>query len=468
MAKLIILSAEPENFAPTELKKQAEKQDIETEIINPDDCYISLCSAGEKYISHKGTKFLDAEYCIPRLCDNNLEYKIAIMDHIESMGIKMLNTGKSMRNTSNKILSQILLAQAGFKTPKTIVLTNDNQIEFAVKSLGEKFPIIVKTLFGTHGVGVIRADSMPSLKSIIQQLLKTKTEFMLQEFIEHDKSVRAYVLGDEVIVGAERSLPSGDFRTNYHQGSEITKYELSDEEQKQCVKASKCVGAQFSAVDYVMSGDDMLIFEINGSPGFEAIIEKGVDIEITKKVIDFLIGGDESESTKDKPKDEPKEEPKSVEEPKEEPKSTDEPEKGDNILGAITQVKVKFLNDDKPIDARVDTGAAHTSMHAEDIVMTDEQIKFRFGDYTYKFPRYTFKKIRSSGHESDASTHRPVITVDLEIDGVECKDVEMTLYNRKDMKYEIIIGRSTLIKGGFLVNPSEGSPDDKKEASEEE
>jgi ribosomal protein S6--L-glutamate ligase len=176
--KLIILTAEPDNFVPKELKKQAEEKGFETETINPTNCYISL-SNDDVYISHEGTKFMGAEYCIPRLSEDNLEYKVAVMDHLEKMGVKLLNSGTAMRNCSNKVITQILLTKANLATPKTTVITSDEQLEFAVKAIGDKFPVIVKTLFGTHGVGVIRADSMPSLKSIIQQLLKSGTDNLL-------------------------------------------------------------------------------------------------------------------------------------------------------------------------------------------------------------------------------------------------------------------------------------------------
>jgi ribosomal protein S6--L-glutamate ligase len=475
--RLMLLTAEPDNFVPKKLKEEAEKKGIETEIINPTNCYISL-SNGDSYISHEGTKFMGADYCIPRLSEDNLEYKVAIMDHLEKMGIKSLNSGTAMRNCSNKVITQILLTKADISTPKTALITSDEQLEFAVKSIGEKFPVIIKTLFGTHGVGVIRADSMASLKSIVQQLLKSGTEFMLQEFIEHDESARVYILGDEVIASVMRDIPKDDFRSNAHQGAKLKLHEPTDEEKKVCIAAANAVGANFSAVDYIKADDKIIVLEVNGSPGFEALQEV-VDDNIAEKVITWLTQN--KQDLEDAPTNEPvNDEPNEAanDEPNETPDEENEEEEvevGDSqvavvdkdekevdvlpkmhdkedVIGTITNVTIKFVNDDKPIEARVDTGATHSSLNADDISQDENTVKFRFGDYVYKFPLFRSSKIRTS--DSSEAEVRPVIKVDMIINDITVKNVELTLNDRQHMKYDVLLGRSTLSSAGVLIDPA--------------
>ena len=474
--RLILLTAEPDNFVPKELKKQSEEKGFETEIINPTNCYISL-SNDDVYISHEGTKFMGAEYCIPRLSEDNLEYKVAVMDHLEKMGVKLLNSGTAMRNCSNKVITQILLTKANLATPKTAVITSDEQLEFAVKAIGDKFPVIVKTLFGTHGVGVIRADSMPSLKSIIQQLLKSGTEFMLQEFIEHSESARVYVLGDKVLAAVMRTIPNGDFRSNAHQGAELKVHEPSDKEKEACVNAAKAVGTNFSAVDYIIADDQIIILEVNGSPGFEALQEV-IDYNVAEKVVGWLTSHDEDIA--DSPTNEPEDIPdaEATEEEEEEEEESQKPTEhthGDkqiavkdddkkeidilpkmhdteDVIGTITDVTIKFMNDEKPIEARVDTGATHSSLNASDIELNDNTVKFRFGEYLYKFPLYRVSKVKTS--DNYAAEERPVIKVDMVINGIQVKNVELTLNDREHMTFNVLLGRSTLSSAGVLIDPA--------------
>ena len=88
MAKIVILTSEFKNYVPQTLKEKAEECGHEVTLINPNECYIGIDTA-EPYISYKGTKFKsgDIDICIPRLMEDYLDYKIAILAHLEKMGV---------------------------------------------------------------------------------------------------------------------------------------------------------------------------------------------------------------------------------------------------------------------------------------------------------------------------------------------------------------------------------------------
>ena len=124
----------------------------------------------------------------------------------------------------------------------------------------------------------------------------------------------------------------------------------------------------------------------------------------------------------------------------------------EDVIGTITDVTIKFMNDEKPIEARVDTGATHSSLNASDIELNDNTVKFRFGEYLYKFPLYRVSKVKTS--DNDAAEERPVIKVDMVINGIQVKNVELTLNDREHMTFNVLLGRSTLSSAGFLIDPS--------------
>lgn len=464
---LILLTTEKENWVPQELEKVAKAKGFKVLTINPDTCFISL--APEPFIAHEGKKFEGADIVIPRLSEDNLDYKCAIINHLEKMDIKVLNTGKSMRIASNKVETQILLNDIGLSTPKTAVFTNEEQIDAALEAIDNKFPVIVKTLFGTHGVGVVRADSKASLVSIIQLLLKSGEQFMLQEFIEHSESARVLLLDGKVLASVMRSIPEGDFRSNAHQGAELKKYEPSKEELDACIKAAETLGIRLAAVDYIVNGEDIVLLEVNGSPGFEAM-QKVIDKPIADAIIDFCLeqvggpdDGEEEEEEPDAEQEEEKEEeptPPEQEEEKEEEPSPEVVEipphdvEGDKIVGAISKVTIKHFNNEEPIEARVDTGASISSIHGDDIEIDDTTIKFTFGKTRYKFHLARTSKIKQSS--IDDADERPVIRVDMVIDGITLRNVELSVTDREHMEYNILLGRKTLASGGFLVNPAAG------------
>lgn len=495
--KLLLLTAEQENWAPKELIKEAQKAGFETEVINPDECYISLTN--EPYISMNDTRFLGADICIPRLSEEHLDFKVAIMNHIDKMGVKVLNSGQSMRTASSKIETQIKLNSIGLKTPKTALFTNDEQLEHALKSIGNKFPVILKTLYGTQGIGVIRADSKASLTSIAQQLLKTNTEFMLQEYIEHSESARILMLGDKVLSSVMRTVPPNSFRSNAHLGAELKKYEPSEKEIEAVKKAAKSIGITFSAVDYIMHEDEVIILEINGSPGFESM-QKVVDIQIAEEVIKFCenlldddldydtnpsepialdVAGDNNQieieiASGPTEEEEEEEEVKHVDHHKKEVDMDKEehtkeveihpnhnvvsPELLDksheHIIGTVTSVKIAHFNDDVEIPSRVDTGANTSSIAGEDIKIDKDanKVSFKFNGTTYKFHMLRTAKIKQA--DNDKVAIRPVIRVDMEINGIKLRNIELNVNTRPDMTYPILLGRSTLAQAGLLVNPA--------------
>jgi len=465
--KIIILSTEAQNFVPKEFKKKAEEKGHTAEIVNPNDCYISITD--KPYVSYKGEVLTDIDLCIPRMSEEATEYKGAIFNQLLRDGVKCINSGDGMLLASNKLDCQIALNKNGIRTPKSIMLTDDSQLENAMSALDNKFPMIVKTIYGAHGIGVIKVDNKEGLRSIVQYMLKCGESFMLQEFIPHDVGYRMLMLNDTLISGVSRSVPEFDFRTNSHNGAEQTKYDPSEQEIELGKKCAKIIGLNFTAIDYVKMGEEVIILEVNGSPGFEAL-QKVVDFSIAEKILDMCLTETTAESDTQQNNDEIKNGENEVEAVSAEEETDNEKEINDEqidneIIGTVSDVVIKNFNDDKPIEARVDTGATHSSLNGQNIEVSDNIVKFTFGKYRYKFYLARTSSIKTSDNGTE---ERPVIKVDVVINGNEVKNVEFNINEREHMKYDVILGRSTLEAAGVLVNPAITKITDKEENKSEE
>ncbi|MHA3913940.1 ATP-dependent zinc protease family protein [Halovulum sp. GXIMD14793] len=107
--------------------------------------------------------------------------------------------------------------------------------------------------------------------------------------------------------------------------------------------------------------------------------------------------------------------------------------------------------------AKVDTGAKTSALHAHDlqIIEDDEGQLAQFQTRGRKgwvpaplFPVCAIRDIRSS---NGGMEQRPVIKLDLQI-GPHCWPIEVTLTDRSDMQYDMLIGREAL-SGRVLVQP---------------
>ena len=113
-----------------------------------------------------------------------------------------------------------------------------------------------------------------------------------------------------------------------------------------------------------------------------------------------------------------------------------------------------------PIKAKVDTGARTSALHAVnvDLFERDEQIWVSFvfenedgslGSLN-ETPVLEFRDVTNSGGQSES---RPVIQTPVKL-GTVCKMVELTLTQRDNMVYRMLLGRTTL-SSDFIVAPSE-------------
>ena len=87
--------------------------------------------------------------------------------------------------------------------------------------------MIMKTLEGSKGVGVLFIESEYQIESLVQLLYSQNEniDLLLQEYIKTDYDIRVIVLGGKVVGVMKRQVVEGDFRSNVSQGSKPEKME---------------------------------------------------------------------------------------------------------------------------------------------------------------------------------------------------------------------------------------------------
>ena len=130
----------------------------------------------------------------------NSTYTRQLLEDLESYNFFCVNTLESIMTCENKNTTNRVLEAAGLPTPKNAILSDPEGIDQALKDVGGKFPVIVKMLSGSQGIGVSQVDSYESLKSVLQTLWKAsgKNEILLQEMIPATGDVRIHVLSKKI------------------------------------------------------------------------------------------------------------------------------------------------------------------------------------------------------------------------------------------------------------------------------
>ena len=187
----------------------------------------------------------------------------------------------------NKFLTEVRLKEAKIPVPETYLVNKSDTAKQIIESNKLKYPVVFKVLSGTHGKGVMFADSEESAKSMIDMMVKFNEPYLIQEYIETGaRDIRAVVIGKKVIA-MERRAGKGELRAGIHSGGKGKKIDLDYDTEQIAIKTAKAIGADVCAVDLLKGGSKVVVTEVNLSPGLIGISE-AVGKNVAEDVAEFL------------------------------------------------------------------------------------------------------------------------------------------------------------------------------------
>src|SRR3989449_4915125 len=121
----------------------------------------------------------------------------------------------------------------------------------AFRTLGD---VIVKPLFGSMGLGMVRVSDEEMAFRVFRTLETLRSVYYLQRAIDHDGcDVRVFVVGGRVIGAIERSAPG--WKTNLARGGRGRAVTLPAARVESALAAVKAVGADYAGVDLLPARD---------------------------------------------------------------------------------------------------------------------------------------------------------------------------------------------------------------------
>jgi hypothetical protein len=313
------------------------------------------------------------------------------------------------------------LADAGVPTPKTALLQNEKQLQNALDTIGETYPLILKTLRGSKGIGVIFIESRRQLSSLVQLLWKQDetTELLLQTYIKSEFDVRVLMLNGKVFAAMRRDVLKGDFRSNFSQGAKVREYKLNDEEIEICIKADKTVNGVWTAVDFIKKGKDTFVLEVNSSPGTEGI-ENATGRNLIKELVTHFQDRDHWRYT----------------------------------ALEIGKHESIHLNGIGNIVANFDTGnSARCIIHADEYDTKNNMVTWIAQDKKYKNKIVKMAKWEKGALDAEV-IERPLISLDITFNGTIYKDVKFAIDDRSEKTTKCLINQDFMKRSNVMINPS--------------
>lgn len=286
--RIIILSVSEEIYSTSRLIEEAEERGHQVTVVNHTKCSV-LIGKGKPQIIFNGRNIIDdADVIIPRIGSSVFRHGAAVVKEFEMNGVFSSAHSLGIARSQNKVRTLQIMNRKNVPIPRTVFSINPDNIEEQIEMLGGA-PVIIKLQEGTHGLGVILADSKKSAKSIIDTFYNMDASIMLQEFVKESngEDIRVIVAGGKVIASMKRIGVEGDFRSNIHRGGTGERVEITTKERRTVLRAAKYLGLPVCGVDLIRSKRGSLLIEVNSTPGLQGI-EAYTKINVAREIIKFV------------------------------------------------------------------------------------------------------------------------------------------------------------------------------------
>jgi RimK family alpha-L-glutamate ligase len=213
-------------------------------------------------------------------------FRVDALHALEERGIPVMNPARAIERTVDKLWTTALLAGAGLPVPETVVCENPDEAMAAFRALGD---VIVKPLFGSMGLGMVRVSDPEMAFRVFRTLETLRGVYYLQRAIDHAGcDVRAFVVGGRVVGAIERTAPG--WKTNLAQGGRARAVTLPPERAEQALTAARAVGAEYAGVDLLPARDGTVyVVEVNGIPGWRGL-QEATSIDVAAAIVEHLLG----------------------------------------------------------------------------------------------------------------------------------------------------------------------------------
>jgi gamma-F420-2:alpha-L-glutamate ligase len=218
-------------------------------------------------------------------------FTLAFLRHMERRGVRLINGPTAIELVADKLHSLQHLRRAGLPIPRTILGKFPINVDLIERELG--FPVIVKTLKGTRGTGVLKCESRAQFEDLAGLLESSdaQADFVMQHYIKasHGRDVRVLVVGGRVVAAMERRSLTGGFKSNVSLGGAGEAYNPPFEMAELAVKAADTLGLDVTGIDILFDEDGYRICEANSAPGFQGL-ERACGVDVPRHIFEWILG----------------------------------------------------------------------------------------------------------------------------------------------------------------------------------
>ena len=226
------------------------------------------------------------------LCRTGAEtdyFTLALLRHFERRGVRLINGPAAIELVSDKLHTLQELNRAGLPIPRTVLGKFPMDTALIERELG--FPLIVKTLKGTRGAGVLKCEDRSQFEDLtgLLESAEAQADFILQHYVRasHGRDVRVLVVGGRVVAAMERRSLTGGFKSNVSLGGVGVAYNPPPEMAELAVQAADVLNLDITGIDILFDEDGYRICEANSAPGFQGL-ERASGLDVPTAILEWI------------------------------------------------------------------------------------------------------------------------------------------------------------------------------------
>lgn len=453
----IVTSYPTESFTAQTFMQAAVKHDASANMMRMDDLMLVQHPEGD-HVVFQGTEIQRYDVILS-LVDVHCPSYEAILDALRGYCELMINDGQVHRDTFDELSFYKQLQKVGVQFPATVSIFSPVHAEQVAKSFeslkGSPFPVLVRLLLNKHRNGLIKVDSLGSLRTLIEALCEEEIPFVVQEHAYHRGTFSGYVFGGETLSATVIEVGNADdeFRSGL-EGMQATYAKLDELDESTLARVSNAVGRALVEVCFIKNEHGQpKILDVKPYVRFDAL-NHSTGLQVANEVAEKLFA--RLDALLPKP-DAPEPEPAPEDDVLPPPKPT------------TISITIHPLNDDQPLEALIAQGdqeKATNTIWVSDLQcdwMANNWIAFKFRGYNYKIP----KPPNASEVSTDNSVTCGPVWLNTKCDGQSFS----TDFYLRDIKDGDMSGQVWVRQDAFSTKtpdaptPPESSPDPRPEVS---
>ena len=262
------------------------RQGINVSVFNPDQFDLIVTRDDRDSVMIDGAVKQLPDFMLTRISGDVNYFTLAVIRHLERLGVPCFNGSEALEAVKDKMHSQQMLAEYNIPVPNTMLGKFPIDISLVEQTIG--FPVVVKTLVGTHGSGVFLCDTRDKFDDLMALINETSphVNVIFQEFVSASfgRDLRVFVIDGRAVAAMQRKSQDGSFKANFSRGGSVEAYPMTPEIEQLAVESARALNLDMAGVDILFDRDGYQICEANGAPDFRGL-ESCCNISIADEIL---------------------------------------------------------------------------------------------------------------------------------------------------------------------------------------